>query len=267
LTLLYHAPALAFAIILFSLFLAAASSLLTEGSSSKAYAIDKRLLIFGFPILATTHWLLLLPFLLGALFRKRGAWIVCFGLILTMIVGLGLGQTAVGPYLGMGTNPTQRLVLGQQRPAEWRSLGWLLDMERVATALDWLIQLGNDFVEAFLNTPLPLVQLVLWSAATWLVGWVLEQGDVRVSVIGLLLIVAGLSLSYAWLLPDLLELSLPFTPGAGTFIRFLLGAILVFAGLYGWPRGVTYWDKVDPMSHARTYVSDLRKEWLGGKGS
>ena len=249
LPILYHSPTLAGALLIFCALLMAAG-----GALGGSRVLEMRLLILGFPVLVGTPLALLLPFLAGWAFRKRSAWLVFWGILLTMIVGSVFGQTVVGDHFGMGVAHEVPWILDRPAPETWRSFGWLLDISSYREGMEGLLGVATSLVDAFTETPFPLVQLGLWCGVAWLVGWAADQAERKfglgvIASAGLLMLAA-----YQFILPQVLGWQLPFAVGTALSFRVVAGAIIVMAGLYGWPWARSKLVEHDVWGRARRYA-------------
>lgn len=256
LPLLYHAPALALGVVVFGAILFALS-----GSLGEEHLLEKRLAVLAFPMLVVTPWALLLPFLAGSLFRKRAAWVVVAGMLLAIVVGVALGQDAMGTYLVTGVAPTESLVLERAAPERWQSLGWLLDLDMFKMAGTGLLALARQLVDAFITTPLPLVQLALWGLVAWLAGWGASQPRVKTG--GPLIALAALLMiaCYSFVFPELLSWELPFGTGGIMNGRIVLGALAALLIAFGWPWARATLGQARTWEMLRRYLTD-GKDWL-----
>ncbi len=274
--LLYHSPALALAILGYGavlLFLSSGQRAREAGRQPRG--LQESLVIFGFPILALTPLQVALPFLAGWLFRRRGAYLVAAGVILSMIVGIILGRGLMGDYLSTGVAQPQSLILARGAPAQWQSFRWLLNLNMYKWSAAGLWGVLKQLFTAFTATPFPLVQLVLWCLAAWLVGWAADESDWVIGAVLISGVALGLIACYLFVLPDILGWTLPFKPGIGMNVQILAGAIIAVAGIFGWPlararlkRG-DFWSVIlprDSLSRAKQLAQYLQGSEKPGKG-
>lgn len=254
LPLLYHAPVLVPALLLLIIALAALGNAI--GQERRAI---KHALVLAFPLLATTWWALLLPFLIGWWFRKRGSALVLLGLLFTMVVGIVLGQPLVGDYVGVGLTPEASLVLERSAPENWQRFDWLLNVEILSRTSQDLITLGTSLFKAFTNTPFALVQLGLWVLVAWLTSWAIDRENLYASLAALAAIAIGLYLAYGIALIDVLQLEPPFTADTTTLWKALLGSAIVAFGVYGWPRIRLWLDRTPWQSTVNAWLKNLTK--------
>ena len=70
-------------------------------------------------------------------------------------------------------------------------------------------------------------------AATWLVGWAVEQGRQWSGLIAIALVAAAMIAIYHAVVPDLLGWALPFRPTGALTLQILVGALIVLAAIHG----------------------------------
>lgn len=230
LPLLYHSPALAISLFAFAVLF----FLLAKGLGD-SHRLEKTLVVFGFPLLALSPPTLAWPFVIGLIFRRRAAWLVLWGAILTMVIGIVLGQSLVGAHFGLGIQPERSLIWDRLPPDRWQTLDWLLDLEAYRLGFMGLAEVVRQLYEAFVTTPFPLVQVAFWCLLAWGVGWASRQPD-RIAGIA---VIGGLGLLavalYGFLLTDVLGWTLPFAPSAALNAQILAGCAIALMALYGWP--------------------------------
>jgi hypothetical protein len=260
LPLLYQSPTLFVWVAVYG-----AAFLALSGALGAEHRAAKRVLVFAFPLLAQTPIALLLPFLAGWVFRRRAPWLIAWGMLFTVILGVITGQPIMGDHIGVGIASGESWLLNRAAPVQWQSLGWLLSLDLLKEGVAGAVAVGESLFQAFTNSPFVLVQIGLWALASWIVGWSVEQADRRIGIGGVLAAALLMIGVYRVILISVLGWLLPFEPDAALSARILAGAAVVLLGCYAWPWFQAWQTKVQLWERARGYLLAGAKaagEWI-----
>ncbi len=232
--LLYHSPTLAITVLAFGLALFVAANIFHSSSDERSgLHLEEGLIIFAFPLLLQTPLAVMLPFVLGWILRRRGAFVIFWGILLTILVGLAFGQSVIGSFFATGALTTESVVVSREPPDVWQSLDWLARLSLYREGATGLVALLKELPAALTATPFPVAQWLLWCVATWLVGWAVEQGCHWSGLAMIALVAAAMIVIYHLVVPDWLGWTLPFRPTGALTLQILVGALVVLAAIRG----------------------------------
>lgn len=231
--LFYHSPTLAVGVLAFGLVLLVAANFPHSPGEGSGLRLEEGLIIFVFPLLLLTPLTMMLPFILGWILRRRGTFVVFWGILLAILVGLAFGRPVIGSFFATGALTTESAIASREPPAAWKSLGWLARLDLYREGSSGLIALLKGLPSALTTTPFTVAQWILWCVATWLVAWAVEQGRHWSGLTTIALVAVAMIAVYRAVMPDLLEWVLPFRPTGGLTLQIIAGALVVLAAIHG----------------------------------